>query len=73
VLKEGQEVKAKVLDFNPAEKRISLSIKETEEAPEQPARSERNRGGRDQVEAVQKENLSFTLGERFGDKLSKLK
>ncbi|CAG5088045.1 30S ribosomal S1-like protein, rpsA [Thermobacillus xylanilyticus] len=73
VLKEGQEVKAKVLDFNPAEKRISLSIKETEEAPEQPSRSERNRGGRDQVESIPKENLSFTLGERFGDKLSKLK
>ena len=35
VVKEGQEVKAKVLDFNPAEKRVSLSIKETEEAPEQ--------------------------------------
>jgi len=72
VLKEGQEVKAKVLDFNPAEKRISLSIKETEEAPEPPAR-ERGRGGRDHVETVPKENLSFTLGERFGDKLSKFK
>ena len=73
VLKEGQEVKAKVLDINPAEKRISLSIKETEEAPEPPARSERGRGGRDHVETIPKENLSFTLGERFGDKLSKLK
>jgi len=73
VLKEGQEVKAKVLDFNPAEKRISLSIKETEEAPEPPARSERGRGNRDQVESIPRENLSFTLGERFGDKLSKLK
>jgi len=72
VLKEGQEVKAKVLDFNPAEKRISLSIKATEEAPEPPAR-DRGRGGREHIETVPRENLSFTLGERFGDKLSKLK
>lgn len=33
VLKEGQEVQVKVLDFNAGEKRVSLSIKETEEAP----------------------------------------
>lgn len=84
VLKEGQEVQAKVLDFNPSEKRVSLSIKETEEAPEQPQRefNERSgggrggRGGRDRGEGTgvsHREDMSFTLGERFGDKLSKLK
>ncbi|QHT60517.1 30S ribosomal protein S1 [Paenibacillus lycopersici] len=89
VVKEGQEVKAKVLDFNPAEKRVSLSIKETEEAPEQPARPERERGERSdrgergsrgpKVElnnpnvSLSNESMSFTLAERFGDKLSKLK
>jgi small subunit ribosomal protein S1 len=73
VLKEGQEVQAKVLDFNPSEKRVSLSIKETEEAP---ARQERERGPRGPKESSnlpEPESMSFTLGEKFGDKLSKFK
>lgn len=37
VLKEGQEVQVKILEINTAEKRVSLSIKDTEEAPEAPA------------------------------------
>lgn len=82
VLKEGQEVKAKVLDFNPAEKRVSLSIKETEEAPEKPAQSPRaERAPRapkvEQINnpnvSLSNESMSYSLGERFGDKLSKLK
>ncbi|HEY8530435.1 MAG TPA: 30S ribosomal protein S1 [Paenibacillaceae bacterium] len=68
VLKEGQEVKVKILDFNPAEKRASLSIKEAEEAPPRP-----ERGQRQKEELPQPEGMSFTLGERFGDQLSKLK
>ncbi len=43
VLKEGQEVQVKVLDFNLDEKRVSLSIKETEEAPAAEAKPERER------------------------------
>jgi small subunit ribosomal protein S1 len=71
VLKEGQEVKAKVLDFNPAEKRVSLSIKETEDAP---ARSERApRGPKESSNLPEPESMSFTLAEKFGDKLSKFK
>lgn len=82
VLKEGQEVQAKVLDFNPAEKRVSLSIKETEEAPEKPAQSPRaERAPRapkvEQINnpnvSLSNESMSYSLGERFGDKLSKLK
>nr|WP_233531179.1 30S ribosomal protein S1 [Paenibacillus alkalitolerans] len=74
VLKEGQEVDVKVLDVNIGEKRISLSIKETEEAPEQPARQERQpRTPKQQVELPDNQSLSLTLGERFGDKLSKFK
>jgi len=77
VLKEGQEVKAKVLDLNVDEKRISLSIKETEEAPEAPA-PKADRPARNQKETViaeeyQNQGLNLTLGERFGDKLSKFK
>ncbi|CAM3777100.1 30S ribosomal protein S1 [Cohnella lubricantis] len=77
VLKEGQEVQAKILDFNPAEKRVSLSIKETEEAPAQPEREHRAprgpRANREETNLPPAESMSFTLGEKFGDKLSKFK
>ncbi|MFD0958794.1 30S ribosomal protein S1 [Paenibacillus chungangensis] len=82
VLKEGQEVSAKILDFNAAEKRVSLSIKETEEAPEETApRAKQERAPRaPKVENINNPNvslnsssMSYSLGERFGDKLSKLK
>ncbi|MFD0711135.1 30S ribosomal protein S1 [Paenibacillus sp. GCM10027626] len=85
VVQEGQEVQAKILDFNPAEKRVSLSIKETEEAPAQPEKAERAPRDRDRdrgpkIEKIDNPNvslsnegMSFTLAERFGDKLSKLK
>lgn len=71
VLKEGQEVQAKVLDFNPAEKRVSLSIKETEEAPARPERAPR--APKESSNLPEPESMSFTLGEKFGDKLSKFK
>src|SRR5262249_28971346 len=74
VLKEGQEVKAKVLDFNPAEKRVSLSIKETEEAPARPEREPRApRERKEETNLPPAESMSFNLGEKFGDKLSKFK
>lgn len=76
VLKEGQTVQAKVLDVNLKEKRISLSIKETEEAPAQSQKPERTRAPREDKESVNlppAQSLSITLGERFGDKLSKFK
>ncbi|MFD0586882.1 30S ribosomal protein S1 [Paenibacillus sp. GCM10027627] len=82
VLKEGQEVQAKVLDFNAAEKRVSLSIKETEEAPEKPEPAQRSeRAPRaPKIEEINNPNvslnsssMSYSLAERFGDKLSKLK
>jgi small subunit ribosomal protein S1 len=78
VLKEGQEVKVKVLDINTGEKRISLSIKETEEAPAGEPRQERpSRGGREHKQSdvviPPNQSLSMTLGERFGDKLNKFR
>lgn len=82
VLKEGQSVQVKVLDVNPSEKRVSLSIKETEEAPAESPKPERSSKG-SSVKAedlnnnpnvsLSNQGLSITLGERFGDKLSKLK
>ncbi|PDO10319.1 MAG: 30S ribosomal protein S1 [Candidatus Reconcilbacillus cellulovorans] len=67
VLKEGQEVQVKVLDINLPEKRIALSIKETEEPPA--PRERRNR----REETYENPGFSLTLGERIGDQLSKLK
>ncbi|MNM84661.1 30S ribosomal protein S1 [compost metagenome] len=72
----------KVLDVNPSEKRVSLSIKETEEAPAPAPKSERpSKGSSVRKEdlgdnpnvSLSNQGLSITLGERFGDKLSKLK
>jgi small subunit ribosomal protein S1 len=68
VLKEGQEVKVKILDINVPAERVSLSIKETEEAPQ--AYDDREKRSESLSEP---QGLSLTLGERFGDKLSKLK
>ncbi|GIO30849.1 MULTISPECIES: 30S ribosomal protein S1 [Paenibacillus] len=83
VLKEGQEVQVKILDINTAEKRVSLSIKETEEAPAPAPKADRpakSGGGNHKDElkdnpnvSLSNQGLSITLGERFGDKLSKFK
>ncbi|WP_106767995.1 30S ribosomal protein S1 [Paenibacillus faecalis] len=79
VLKEGQEVQVKILDINVDEKRVSLSIKETEEAPEPSPRSEKQSKGpkvdlKDNPNvSMNNQGMSVTLGERFGDKLSKFK
>jgi len=82
VLKEGQTVQVKILDLNASEKRASLSIKETEEAPAPTPRSEKpSKGSSVRKEdlgdnpnvSLSNQGLSITLGERFGDKLSKLK
>ncbi|WP_188206030.1 30S ribosomal protein S1 [Alkalibacillus aidingensis] len=59
VLKVGQKVQVKVLDVNEKEKRISLSIKEVEEAKEHA-----------EVEKYQKDDdHSFQLGDLIGDQL----
>jgi small subunit ribosomal protein S1 len=83
VLKEGQDVQVKILDINPSDKRISLSIKETEEAPAASEKTERPRSNKGdkpdrrqpKSDYVQQENqkLTSSLGELFGDKLSKFK
>lgn len=78
VLKEGQQVEAKILDIVISEKRISLSIKETEEAPSTTPKPERSGGRREKASeqidySANNQSLNLTLGERFGDKLSKFK
>jgi small subunit ribosomal protein S1 len=61
VLKEGQRVKVKVLEVNENEQRISLSIKELEEKPEE------------ETYELPEESKGFQLGEVIGDMLKNLK
>lgn len=84
VLEPGQEIQVKVLDVNPEEERLSLSIKALEEAPSReessrPSNSgQSNRGGgsrqqrSSQSSNQPEEESAFTLGDLLGDKLSDL-
>ncbi|HYK73239.1 MAG TPA: 30S ribosomal protein S1 [Pseudoneobacillus sp.] len=63
VLKEGQQVKVKVLEVNENDQRISLSIKELEENPEEEYLKYE----------LPEEPKGFQLGELFGDKLKNFK
>lgn len=64
VLEEGQTVKVKILDMQPEQKRISLSIKDAEQEEE-----------RQEMETIDRKNdgLNVTLGDMFGDQLRRLK
>jgi small subunit ribosomal protein S1 len=63
VLKEGQQVKVKVLEVNESDQRISLSIKELEENEEEDYHKY----------ILPEESKGFQLGEVIGDKLKNLK
>ncbi|MBT2575482.1 30S ribosomal protein S1 [Bacillus sp. ISL-51] len=67
VLEEGQTVKVKVLDVNESEERISLSMRELEEAPKADHEDFR------QYQAKEEPSTGFQLGDLIGDKLNKLK
>lgn len=67
VLKEGQEVNAKVLEINLSEQRISLSIKELLEDNDQKYVKEY------QEKENQSSGMGVTLGDMIGDQLRKLK
>ncbi|WP_203361880.1 30S ribosomal protein S1 [Bacillus sp. REN10] len=64
VLQEGQEVNVKVLDVNEEENRLSLSIKQLQEAEVEPEES---------AYEMPEESTGFQLGEMIGDKLKGLK
>ncbi|SDH08223.1 SSU ribosomal protein S1P [Alteribacillus persepolensis] len=67
VLEEGQSVKAKILDINPSEQRISLSIRELEkeDTPDEKVQQE--------YEAPEEDHSGFSLGDMIGDQLKKYK
>lgn len=65
VLHEGDEIKVKVLDVNPGDQRLSLSIKALQEKPD---------GLKEKEEVVDyelpEEDTGFTLGDILGEQLS---
>ncbi|MCK9907080.1 S1 RNA-binding domain-containing protein, partial [Frankia sp. Cpl3] len=72
VLQEGQEIQVKILEVNPSEQRISLSIRALEDDRAEQA----ERANRREQQAYQQENnqpLGVTLGDLFGDLKDKLK
>lgn len=66
VLKEGQTVKAKVLEVHPEEKRISLSIRALEEEKEVTAQPK-------EVPVEEEIQTGFSIGDMIGEQLKKLK
>ncbi|WP_070121156.1 30S ribosomal protein S1 [Bacillus marinisedimentorum] len=66
VLEEGQQVQVKVLDVNPAEKRISLSIRDL--LDDEPQEDEYNNDFQNDEPST-----GFSLGDMIGDQLKKLK
>ncbi len=69
VLQDGQVVQVKILDINPAEQRISLSIREVEEEKEAKAT-------RKDIANYEQDNaggMGMTIGDRLGDLAKKLK
>ncbi|WP_153720282.1 30S ribosomal protein S1 [Sporosarcina cascadiensis] len=66
VLEEGQTVQVKVLDVNPEEKRISLSIKDLLEKEEAP-------GEENFSYEMPEETSGFSFGDVIGDQLKKFK
>ena len=78
VLKEGQTVSVKILDLSIKDKKISLSIKETLDAPAAAERPEKTKNApkvtiNNENVSLSNQGLSMTLGERFGDKFKKFK
>lgn len=65
VVKSGDEVEVKVISVDPAAKRIGLSIRELEPAPE--VKKEPKKQQPQVKEEPQEEELTTTLGDMFGD------
>lgn len=68
VLHEGDQVQVKVLEVNPEEHRIALSIKALEPKPESQEEPKE-----EQEYELPEENIGFTMGDILGDALSDAK
>ncbi|MET3289537.1 UNVERIFIED_CONTAM: small subunit ribosomal protein S1 [Brevibacillus sp. OAP136] len=72
VLKEGQTVNVKVLEVNPAEQRVSLSIRALDEEKVEQA-EQASRREHQQFQQENNQSLGVTLGDLFGDLKDKFK
>ncbi|WP_420827976.1 S1 RNA-binding domain-containing protein [Dethiosulfovibrio faecalis] len=78
VLSEGQEVTARVIEVNPDDRRIRLSISALEEgdkrqrAPQSGARKKKSDGANRPMTNFQSEEGPITLGDAFGEALGNL-
>lgn len=68
VLEEGQDIKVKVLEVHPEERRLALSIKALEEAPKSEKRASKA-PATDYSKDMPEETTGFTLGDIIGDSL----
>ncbi|GED12745.1 30S ribosomal protein S1 [Aneurinibacillus migulanus] len=71
VLKEGEEVSVKILDFNPEEERMSLSIREVQD--EKQKQETKKEVAAYQAEESNANGMGVTIGDRMGDLLKKFK
>lgn len=69
VLKEGEEVNVKILDINPDEERMSLSIREVQDEKQK----QETKKAVAQYQAEESTGMGVTLGDQFGDLLKKFK
>lgn len=69
VLKEGEEVTVKILDINPSEERMSLSIREVQDEKQK----QETKKAVAQYQAEESTGMGVTLGDQFGDLLKKFK
>lgn len=72
VLKEGQEVKVKVLEVHPEQQRISLSIKALLEAPKVENEEVEEVEEVEETYELPEEDVTFSVGDRLGEQLSEL-
>lgn len=68
VLEEGQDIKVKVLEVHPEERRLALSIKALEEAPKSEKKASKA-PATDYSKDMPEETTGFTLGDIIGDSL----
>lgn len=71
VLKEGEEVSVKILDFNPEEERMSLSIREVQDDKQK--QETKKEVAAYQAEESNANGMGVTIGDRMGDLLKKFK
>jgi small subunit ribosomal protein S1 len=71
VLKEGEEVSVKILDLNPEEERMSLSIREVQD--EKQKQETKKEVAAYQVDENNAGGMGVTIGDRMGDLLKKFK